>query len=82
MACGKRLKAIHAQESKKAARKKAAAIAAELQGMKLKEVAKKVSASIDETLTYYDFPVGHWIKIRTNNTIERLNREIWRSPAL
>ena len=46
--------------------------------MKLKEAAKKVSESIDETLTYYDFPSEHWIKIRTNNTIERLNREIRR----
>jgi len=44
--------------------------------MKLKEAAKKVSESLDETLTYYDFPSEHWMKIRTNNTIERLNREI------
>ena len=74
----KMLKAIHAQESKKAAREKAAAIVAELHGMKLKEAAKKVSESIEETLTYYDFPSKHWMKIRTNNTIERLNREIRR----
>jgi transposase, mutator family len=46
--------------------------------MKLKEATKKVSESIDETLTYYDFPSEHWMKIRTNNTIERLNREIRR----
>ena len=74
----KMLNAIHAQESKKAAREKATAIVAELQGMKLKEAAKKVSESIDGTLTYYDFPSEHWMKIRTNNTIERLNREIRR----
>ena len=74
----KMLKAIHAQESEKAAREKATAIVGELQGMKLKEAAKKVSESIDETLTYYDFPSEHWMKIRTNNTIERLNREIRR----
>ena len=74
----KMLKAIHAQESKKAAREKATAIVAELQGMKLKEASKKVSESSDETLTYYDFPSEHWMKIRTNNTIERLNREIRR----
>lgn len=42
------------------------------------EAAKKISAIIDETLTYYDFPSEHWMKIRTNNTIERLNREIRR----
>ena len=50
----------------------------ELQGMKLKEAAKKSSESIDETPTYYDFPRKHWMKIRTINTIERLNREIRR----
>lgn len=31
-----------------------------------------------ETLIYYDFPSEYQIKIRTNNTIERLNREIRR----
>ena len=72
------LKAIHAQESKKAAREKAKAVAEELKGMKLKEAAKKVEDSIEETLTYYDFPSEHWVKIRTNNVIERLNREIRR----
>ena len=72
------LKAIHTQESKKAAREKAKAVAEELRGMKLKEAAKKVEDSIEETLTYYDFPSEHWVKIRTNNIIERLNREIRR----
>ena len=46
--------------------------------MKLKEAAAKVEASIEETLTYMSFPSEHWIKIRTNNVIERLNREIRR----
>jgi len=72
------LKAIHAQESKKAAREKAKAVAEELKVMKLKEAAKKVEDSIEETLAYYDFPSEHWLKIRTNNVIERLNREIRR----
>ena len=70
----KMLKAIHAQEIKKASREKAKSVVAELRAMKLKEAAKKV----EETLTYYDFPSEHWIKIRTNNVIERLNREIRR----
>ena len=52
------LKAIHAQESK--------------------EAAKKVEDGIEETLTYMDFPTQHWTRIRTNNAIERLNREIKR----
>ena len=70
------LKAIHAQEIKEAARKKAVAVAEELRNMKLKEAAKNVCDSVEETLTYMDFPSEHWLKIRTNNVIERLNREI------
>ena len=72
------LKAIHAQESKRAAREKAKAVVEELRSMKLKEAAKKVEDGIEETLTYCDFPSEHWTRIRTNNVIERLNREIRR----
>lgn len=43
--------------------------------MKLKEATKKVEDGIEETLTYCDFPSEHWT-IRTNNVIERLDREI------
>ena len=46
--------------------------------MKLKEAAKKAEDGIEETLTYCDFPSEHWTRIRTNNVIERLNREIHR----
>ena len=74
----KMLKAIHAQESKKASREKAKAVVAELRAMKLKEAAKKVEDGIEESLTYCDFPSEHWTRIRTNNVIERLNREIRR----
>ena len=74
----KMLKAIHAQESKKASLEKAKAVVAELRAMKLKEAAKKVEDGIEETLTYCDFPSEHWTRIRTNNVIERLNREIRR----
>lgn len=72
------LKAIHAQESGKAAREKAKMVVAELRSMKLTEAARKVEDDIEETLTYYDFPSEHWTRIRTNNVIERLNREIRR----
>ena len=30
---------------------------------------------MEETLTSCDFPREHWTRIRTNNVIERLNRE-------
>ena len=74
----KMLKAIHAQESKKAAWEKANSAAEELRTMKLSEAAKKVEAGVEETLTYCDFPSEHWTRIRTNNVVERLNREIRR----
>lgn len=74
----KMLKAIHAQESKAAARRKAQEVVEELRAMKLKEAAKKVEDGVEETLAYTDFPYEHWTRIRTNNVIERLNREIRR----
>lgn len=72
------LKAIHAQESREAAREKAAQVGEKLKEMKLSAAAKKLTEGIEETLTYMDFPTQHWSRIRTNNTIERLNREIKR----
>jgi len=74
----KMLKAIHAQESKEASLKKAKEVVETLKEMKLKEAAKKIENSIEETLTYTNFPFEHWLKIRTNNAIERINREIRR----
>ncbi len=71
-------KAIHAQESKEASREKARRVSDKLNEMKLGSAAKKVQEGIEETLTYMDFPTQHWTRIRTNNTIERLNREIKR----
>ncbi len=33
---------------------------------------------IEETVTYCDFPSEHWSRLRTNNAIESLNRDIRR----
>lgn len=74
----KMLKAIHAQESREAAMAKADEVAASLEGMRLGAAAKVVREGCLETLTYTDFPMQHWTRIRTNNVIERLNREIRR----
>ncbi len=74
----KMLKAIHAQESKEAAVAKAGEVAASLEGMRLGAAAKVVREGHLETLTYTEFPMQHWTRIRTNNAIERLNREIRR----
>ena len=72
------LKATHATESPEAASAKAESVAAELESMRLKEAAKVVREGFAETLTYCEMPREHWRRIRTNNAIERLNREIRR----
>ena len=72
------LKAIHAMESREASAAKAESVAAELESMKLKEAAKVVHEGFAETLAYCEMPREHWRRIRTNNAIERLNREIRR----
>ena len=72
------LKAIHAMESRGASAAKAESVAAELESMKLKEAAKVVREGFAETPTYCEMPREHWRRIRTNNAIERLNREIRR----
>ena len=39
---------------------------------------RRCESSVEEALTYCNFPFEHWTRIRTNNAIERLNREIRR----
>jgi len=72
------LKAIHAGESRDAAQKKAQEVIARLREMKLGKAAELVEQAVDETLAYYAFPEEHWRRIRTNNPLERLMREIRR----
>ena len=72
------LKAIHAQEDAQAAKEKARQVVAKLREMRLAKAAEIVEAGIDETLSYYAMPPEHWRCIRTNNPLERLNREIRR----
>jgi transposase-like protein len=72
------LKAIHASEDKAAAVEKAKQVCEKLEGLRLREAAKKIHESIGETLTYYDFPREHHIRIRTNNALERIMKEIRR----
>lgn len=72
------LKAIHANESRKAALDKAKDVQARLREMKLGKMADWVAETLTETLSYYSFPNEHWRRIRTNNPLERLMREIRR----
>ncbi len=59
------LKTIYAQESLETAQKKS-------------HDGCQTQRKIDETLTYSRFPVSHWTRIRSNNPLERLMREIRR----
>jgi len=72
------LKAIHAQENLEAARRKATEIVARLCELRLVKAAELVETAVPETLAYYAFPEEHWRRIRTNNPLERIMREIRR----
>ncbi len=72
------LKAIHAQEDKQAAIEKAQVVADKLKEMKLHRASEKVREGIEETLRYMSYPREHWRRIRTNNMLERVMREIRR----
>lgn len=62
----------------KSKRPRAAAVADDLESIRLKEAAKVVRDGYAETLTYCEMSREHWRRIRTNNAIERPNREIRR----
>jgi len=72
------LKAIHAQEDREAAQKKAVDVIVKLEAMKLAKAARIVEEGVGETLSYMAFPREHWIRLRTNNPLERIMREIRR----
>lgn len=74
------LKAIHAQEDRESAVQKARDVAQKIAALRLGKTGEILKSGIEETLSYYEFPVAHWRYIRTNNQLERLNREIrWRT---
>ena len=74
------LKAIFAMESRESALAKAESVAAEMEARRLEAAANCLREGVGETTTYLlpEFPDGHRRRIRTNNMIERLNREIRR----
>lgn len=72
------LKAIHAQEDRKEALRKAALVIKKLQSMKLSRASEILKEGIAETVGYYAFPREHWRRIRTNNPLERIMKEIRR----
>ena len=76
------LKAIHAQENREAARRKATEVITNLREMKLRNAADLVENSIEETFSFYAYPSEHWLKLKTNNPMERLMKEIRRRTTV
>ena len=72
------LKAIHAQENREAALAKPRAVAGDFRRQRMGRAAELAGDHVSETLTYYAFPDSQWIKLRTNNPLERIMREIRR----
>jgi putative transposase len=72
------LKAIHASEDLEAARKKAKDVSEKLREMKLNKAADIIERGAEETFSYYEYPPEHWRSLKTNNPLERINREIRR----
>jgi transposase-like protein len=72
------LKAIHAQEDRQAAGDKASLVVEKLAALRLSQAATTVREGVAETLSYMAFPREHWTRIRTNNMLERIMREIRR----
>jgi transposase-like protein len=71
------LKAIFAQESAAEALAKAKRVIEQNQKA-FPDAMRTLEQGLVETTTFYRFPKTHWIKIRTNNPIGRLIREIRR----
>jgi transposase-like protein len=71
-------KALHAQESLEAAREKALYIIDSLKQMKLSDASEFVRDTLEDIMTYHYFPREHQRRIRSNNGLERVNKEVRR----
>ena len=74
------LKAVFAQENRESAMAKAGTVAGEMEEHKLKSAANRLREGVGETTACLlpGFPANHGTKPRTNDMIERLNKEIRR----
>ena len=74
------LKAVFAQENRESAMAKAGTVAGETEERKLKSAANRLREGVGETAACLlpGFPANHGTKPRTNDMIERLNKEIRR----
>jgi putative transposase len=72
------LKAIHAQEDLTAAREKGMLVVEKLESLRLGVAGRCVREGVEETLSYMRFPREHWTRVRSNNMLERIMKEIRR----
>jgi len=72
------LRAIHAQEDRGAGMEKAEQVVKRLGEMKLGKAANIVQEGFVETLSFMFYPREYWRRIRTNNPLERILREVRR----
>lgn len=68
----------HGQEDRPAAREMAVAVAEKLEAVKLRQAAAIVREGVDDMLSCMSFPREHWTRVRTNNMLDRIIREIRR----
>jgi transposase-like protein len=64
------------------AREKAQRLGAKLREQHMSKAAELVEGGVRETLAYYAFPEEHWRRIRKNNPLERILREIRRRTCV
>ena len=76
------LKAIHVQKCRDAAQRKAQDVIERLKTMNLRTAEALVDSAVNETFTFYAYPPQHWLKIKTNNPMERLLKEVRRRPRV
>lgn len=72
------LKVVHAQEDRDAARHKSSHVVEKLRSLRLEAASKCFQAGVEETLSYMALPSEHWVRIRSNNMLERVMKEIRR----
>ena len=66
------------QVHKAAVHQKVEQVSTKLKALHLEKAARILLAGAEETFSFYEFQSKHWRHIRTNNPLERLNREIRR----
>ena len=78
------LKAVFAQENRESAMAKAGTVAGETEERKLKAAANRLRGGVGEAAACLlpGFPANHGIKPRTDDMIERLNKEIRRRTRI